>query len=116
MKMRWLTKGAAMVTAALLLCGGCAAAEERRLGDYVYVPATAQAQTGRISLRVEGMLLAQDGAQSQTQESLEGCTFEVYVISGEGELRRWANPLYPSEAMAVRTGEKGASFTLPEKL
>ena len=114
MKMRWLTKGAAMVTAALLLCGGCAAAEERRLGDYVYVPATAQAQTGRISLRVEGMLLAQDGAQSQTQESLEGCTFEVYVISGEGELRRWANPLYPSEAMAVRTGEKGASFTLPE--
>ena len=40
--------------------------------------------------------------------------FEVYVISGDGELRRWANPLYPSEAMSVRTGEDGASFTLPE--
>ena len=114
MNKRWLTTGAAMMTAALLLCGGFAAAEERRLGDYVYVPATAQAQTGRISLRVEGLLLSEDGDQPQTQESLPGCVFEVYVISGDGELRRWANPLYPSEAMSVRTGEDGASFTLPE--
>ena len=114
MKLRWLTKGAALTTAALLLFGGCAAAEERRLGDYVYMPATAQAQAGRISLRVEGQLLSEDGAQPQTQESLAGCVFEVYVISGDGELRHWANPLYPSEAMALRTGEEGVSFTLPE--
>ena len=112
MNKRWLTTGAALMAAALLLCAPCAAGEERKLGDYVYVPATAQAQSGRIFLRVEGQAL--DGEDGQEPLSLEGCVFEVYVISGEGELRRWANPLYPSEAMAVRTGGQGVSFTLPE--
>lgn len=114
MNKRWLTAGAAMMAAAMLLCAPCARAEEKKLGDYIYVPATARTQTGRIALRVEGLTLAPDGGEPQVLDSLPGCEFGVYVISGDGEPRRWANPLYPSEAMVVRTGEVGASFTLPE--
>lgn len=114
MNKRWLTAGAAMMAAAMLLCAPCARAEEKKLGDYIYVPATAQTQTGRIALRVEGLALAPEGSEPQVIDSLPGCEFGVYVISGDGELRRWANPLYPTEAMVVRTGESGVSFTLPE--
>lgn len=113
MKERFVKLGAVLAASALLFCAGSGAAEERRLGDYIYVPAMSEpGQTGRISLRAEGIACGEDGAQMACP--LPGVELGVYVVSGEGELVPWANPLYPSEPMRIRTGAEPVSFTLPE--
>ena len=109
--------GAALMASALLLFAPAAGAQEKKLGDYVYVPAMSTLQqTGRISLRVQALSLSQDSDAPGMIDSLAGCEFGVYVRSGSGEMVRWANPLYPSEAMVVRTGEEAVCFTLPEDM
>ena len=51
--------GAALCASLLIFGGTHAAAEEKRIGDLIYVPAmTVQAQAGTYSLRVEGFLSA----------------------------------------------------------
>lgn len=115
MKKRFVRLGAVLAASALLFCAGNGAAEERRLGDYIYVPAmSAPEQTGRITLRAEGVALSEDGGEVGQAQALAGVELGVYVINGEGELVPWANPLYPSEPMRVRTGEEPVGFTLPE--
>ena len=110
-----LTRGAALVLCAALVQGQTAVAEEKRLGDFVYVPASqATAAAGAISLRVEGLALGADGDEAQVVETLAGAEFGVYVFSGTGELTPWANPLYPSEPMRIRTGEGETRFSLPQ--
>lgn len=107
--------GAALAVSALFFCTGSAAAEERRLGDYIYVPAmSAPEQTGRIALRAEGTALRASGEEAQTAQPLSGVELGVYVVNGEDELVPWANPLYPSEPMRIRTGEESVSLSLPE--
>lgn len=102
---------AAFVLACGLSLGGVA--EERQLGNFIYVPAMGQqAVSGTSSLRVSALVPGENGEVVQ-QESLAGCEFGVYVISTSGELTPWANPLYPSEPMRIRTGEEATRFTLP---
>ena len=111
---RWINRGKALLLCALMLAGNTAGAEEKRLGDFIYVPAmTVQTQAGSIGLRVEGLALDADADQPRTVESLSGAVFGVYVISGDGELKPWANPLYPSEPMRIRTAEGETRFALP---
>lgn len=115
MKERFVRLGAVLAASALLFCAGNGAAEERRLGDYIYVPAmSTPEQTGRITLRAEGVALSEDGEEAGQPQALAGVELGIYVINGAGELVPWANPLYPSEPMRVRTGEEPVSFTLPE--
>ncbi len=110
-----LKRSVAALCAGLMLFGSAAPAEEKRLGDYVYVPAMRVAQgVGTISLRVEGVALGAEGDRPVQVSSLSGAEFGVYVFSGDGELTPWANPLYPSEPMRIRTGEGETSFSLPE--
>lgn len=112
---RSIARGAALLLCAVLAHGQMAAAEEKRLGDYVYVPAMqASSAVGAISLRVEGLALGEDSDEAQVVDALAGAEFGVYVFSGTGELTPWANPLYPSEPMRVRTGEGETRFTLPQ--
>jgi len=111
---KWLLKSAALCACAMLMCGA-AAAEEKRLGDLIYVPAMQVAPvTGSISLRVEGLALTAESDEPVVVESLAGAEFGVYVFSGSGELMPWANPLYPSEPMRIRTGEGETRFSLPQ--
>ena len=115
MNKRSIAKGAALLLCAVLVHGQTAAAEEKRLGDYIYVPAMQASSTiGAISLRVEGLALEAGSDEAQIVESLAGAEFGVYVFSGTGELTPWANPLYPSEPMRIRTGEGETRFTLPQ--
>ena len=91
-----------------------AVAEEKRLGDYIYVPAMSDPRSvGTISLRVDGVRCGENG-EKETVEALSGAEFGVYVYSSEGRLTPWANPLYPSEPMRIRTGEGEMRFTLPQ--
>lgn len=114
MKKRLIAKGAALCACALLL-SGAACAEEKRLGDLIYVPQmTVGSYGGMIGLRVEGLALQAGSDLPVEQASLAGAEFGVYVISGDGELTPWANPLYPSEPMRIRTGEGETRFTLPQ--
>ena len=113
-KKQWMTRGAALCACLLMMTGEVAVAEERRLGDYIYVPAmTVQSVGGTISLRVEGLSIDRQSGEPVLVEALPGAEFGVYVISGDGELTPWANPLYPSEQMRIRTGEGETAFTLP---
>ncbi len=86
--------------------------EERKLGDYIYVPAMKDVAGGQISLRVEGQRIAEDGS-TETVDCLPGAVFGIYVISAGGEMRPWASPLYPSEQMKIASGETETLFTLP---
>lgn len=114
MKRRLIARGAAFCACAMLM-SGIAAAEEKRLGDLIYVPQmTVSSQSGMIALRVEGLALESGSDEPVARESLAGAEFGVYVISGDGELTPWANPLYPSEPMRIRTGEGETRFTLPQ--
>lgn len=114
MKKRLIAGGAALCACAMLM-GGIAAAEERRLGDFIYVPQmTVSSQNGMIGLRVDGLALESESDEPVVRESIAGAEFGVYVISGDGELTPWANPLYPSEPMRIRTGEGETRFTLPQ--
>ncbi len=101
--------GALVCALAMLEWNAAAVAEEKRLGDYIYVPAmSAPGSVGTISLRVEGVT---DGG---TVESLAGAEFGVYVYASDGKLTPWANPLLPSEPMRIRTGETETRFSLPQ--
>ncbi len=112
---KWIAKGAALFACAVMMNGLPVHAEEKRLGDYVYVPAMQVNQAaGAISLRVEGLALGAETDAPQTVEALAGAEFGVYVYSGSGELTPWANPLYPSEPMRIRTGEGETRFSLPQ--
>lgn len=111
---RSMARGAALLLCAALAHGQTAAAEEKRLGDYIYVPAMqAASSVGAFSLRVEGLALEAGSDEAQVVDALAGAEFGVYVFSGTGELTPWANPLYPSEPMRIRTGEGETRFTLP---
>ena len=113
-KKRLIAKGAALCACALLM-SGAAFAEEKRLGDLIYVPQmTVSSRSGLIALRVEGLALEEGSDMPVEREALAGAEFGVYVISGDGELTPWANPLYPSEPMRIRTGEGETRFTLPQ--
>lgn len=110
-----MMKKAALACAWMMLLTGGAQAEEKRLGDYVYVPAiSVPGNVGTISLRVEGMTLGAQSDEPVRVDSLAGAEFGVYVFSEDGELTPWANPLYPSEQMRIRTAEGMTSFSLPE--
>ena len=116
-KRRLIAGGAALCACAVLMGAATAAAEEKRIGDYIYVPAMqVQTAAGTISLRVEGLALDADSDEATVVDSLAGAEFGVYVVSGSGELTPWANPLYPSEPMRIRTGEAETRFTLPQGL
>lgn len=90
-----------------------AAVEEVSLGTYAYVPArTAIAsQTARLSVR--GLALTQESDEPVAIDALAGAEFGVYVKDAQGQMRPWANPLYPQEPMRVRSGEEAVSFALP---
>lgn len=114
MNKRWMLKGAALCMAAMLV-GGTAAAEEKRLGDFIYVPAMQVAPvSGSISLRVEGLALDAKSDEPMVEKTLVGAEFGVYVFSGSGELTPWANPLFPSEPMRIRSAEGETRFSLPQ--
>jgi len=113
MSKNWVKMIAALCIFAVLAGNACA--EEKRLGNLIYVPAMrAQTSAGTMSLRVEGLALEPGSDQPMTRDALAGAEFGVYVISGSGELIPWANPLYPSEQMRIRTGEGETRFTLPQ--
>ena len=113
--MNQIIKAGALVCAlAMLEWNPAAVAEEKRLGDYIYVPAMSEPSSmGAISLRVEGIKSGENG-EKETVESLAGAEFGVYVYSSEGKLTPWANPLLPSEPMRIRTGETETRFSLPQ--
>ena len=63
---RSIARGAALLLCAVLAQGQTAAAEEKRLGDYIYVPAMqASSAAGAISLRVEGLTLDAGSDEAQ---------------------------------------------------
>ena len=106
--------GALVCALAVLEWNAAAVAEEKRLGDYIYVPAMSDPSSmGAISLRVEGVKSGENG-ETETVEALAGAEFGVYVYSSEGKLTPWANPLLPSEPMRIRTGENETRFSLPQ--
>lgn len=112
---RWIAKGAALCACAVLMNGLTAVAEERRLGDYIYVPAMQVAPAaGTMSLRVAGLALTAESDSPVMVDQLPGAEFGVYVVAADGELKPWANPLYPSEPMRIRTGEGETRFSLPQ--
>lgn len=112
---KWMKQVAALCACAVLIGGHAAVAEERRLGDYIYVPAMQVAPvSGAISLRVEGLSLDAHTGEPVTEHALAGAEFGVYVFSSSSELTPWANPLYPSEPMRIRTGAGETRFSLPQ--
>ncbi len=114
-KNRFMKTGAGLLAGLLLMTGGMSLAEEKRLGDYIYVPAmSVAANVGAVRLRVEGLALESGSDEPVLEPALAGAEFGVYVFSGDGELTPWANPLYPAERMRIRTGEGETSFTLPQ--
>ena len=101
--------GALLCALTMLEWNAAAVAEEKRLGDYIYVPAMSDPRSvGTISLRVDGVRCGENG-EKETVEALSGAEFGVYVYSSEGRLTPWANPLYPSEPMRIR-GVEGQMF------
>lgn len=108
--------GALVCALAMLEWNAAAVAEEKRLGDYIYVPAmSAPGSVGTISLRVEGVT---DGG---TVESLAGAEFGVYVYASDGKLTPWAIRCCPAThaAFARRNRDafslrKARSFTRQE--
>lgn len=90
-----------------------ASAEERHLGEYIYMPSSQAAVSGNRYLRVEGIGFEQDGS-SAVYDSLSGAQFCVYAKNADGQIKAWANPLFPTEPMRIRTAEDGATFFLPE--
>ena len=112
---RWIARGAALCACVVLMNGLTAAAEERHLGDYIYVPAMQVVPaSGTMSLRVTGLALTGESDVPVELDQLSGAEFGVYVVAADGELKPWANPLYPSEPMRIRTGEGQTRFSLPQ--
>lgn len=113
--MNYIKKIGAILCTVVMIAGG-AAAEEKRLGDYIYVPAmNPPGSVGTIGLRVEGLSVDADG-KTQIASALPGAEFGVYVMSESGQLTPWANPLLPSEPMRIRTGNETVSFALPQQM
>lgn len=112
--MRFKKLGAALCASLILACSADVLAEERHIGDLIYVPAmTVEAQAGTYSLRVEGIALTAQSDEPVACGQVAGAEFGVYVVSSTGEVKPWANPLYPSEPMRIRTGEGETRFSLP---
>ena len=100
--MGWIRTGALLCACALLTGHGASLAEEKRLGDYIYVPAMSEpGSLGTISLRVEALGISQTG-ETEVVDGLAGAEFGVYVYASDGQLTPWANPLSPSEPMRIR--------------
>lgn len=64
-------------------------------------------------LSVRGLALTQESDEPVTIDALAGASFGVYVQDAQGQMRPWANPLYPQEPMRVLSGEEAVSFALP---
>ena len=112
--MRFRKLSAALCASLILACGADVQAEEKHIGDLIYVPAmTVEAQAGTYTLRVEGIALTAEGDEPVSQGQIAGAEFGVYVVSSTGEVKPWANPLYPSAPMRIRTGEGETRFSLP---
>lgn len=76
--------GALLCALTMLEWNATAVAEEKRLGDYIYVPAMSDPRSvGTISLRVDGVRCGENG-EKETVEALSGAEFGVYVYSAEG--------------------------------
>ena len=113
MKKRLVKLSAVLCASLLLGCPG--AAEEKHIGNLIYVPAmTVQAQSGTYALRVEGLSLTEGSDEPLRIDHLAGAEFGVYVTSTSGEIKPWANPLYPTEPMRIRTGDGETRFSLPQ--
>lgn len=110
---KFVKLGVALSASLILACSG--AAEEKHIGDLIYVPAmTVQTQSGMHVLRVEGLSRQSGSDDALLLDQLAGAEFGVYVFSSDGELTPWANPLYPSEPMRIRTREGETRFSLPQ--
>lgn len=106
--------GALLLAAALFACFP-ASAEEKQWGNLIYVPAmNVSGAMGSIRLTVEGLSLQADSDEPLVVSPLAGAEFGVYVYSSAGVLTPWANPLFPSEPMRIRTGEGETLFSLPK--
>lgn len=104
----------ALLLAALIFVCAPVSAQELTLGDLVYVPAMSALEgVGSIGLTVEGLVLQADSDEPLVVSPLAGAEFGVYVYSSAGVLTPWANPLFPSERMRIRTGEGETFFSLP---
>ncbi len=115
MKKTAIKIAALLCACAALLANAGALAQEWRLGDLIYVPAiSSPGSAGAVSLTVEGLSLGADEDEPQSVSPLAGAEFGVYVYASDGRLVRWANPLFPSEPMRIRTGEGETLFTLPK--
>lgn len=80
------------------------AEEAVTLGNYVYVPAREAAQGGSgYPVYVRGIALEEESGESTVIDALAGVELGIYVQNARGEMTPWANPLYPTEAMRVRT-------------
>ena len=90
-----------------------AAVEEVSLGTYAYVPARTAEASQAVLLSVRGLALTQESDEPVTIDALAGASFGVYVQDAQGQMRPWANPLYPQEPMRVLSGEEAVSFALP---
>ena len=82
-----------------------AAVEEVSLGTYAYVPARTAEASQAVLLSVRGLALTQESDEPVTIDALAGASFGVYVQDAQGQMRPWANPLYPQEPMRVLSGE-----------
>lgn len=104
----------ALLFLALFVCFTGTRAQEFQIGNLIYIPAmNTVANAGSIELSVEGLMLPTDSDEPVVVSSIAGAEFGVYVYSEDGMLTKWANPLYPSEPMRVRTGEGETLFSLP---
>ena len=96
-----------------LLCQ--VSAEEQRYGSFIYVPgAEVSAEAGTYRLMVEGIQIEEEGEVRTAP--LSDAEFGVYVLSSEGDLVPWANPLFPLEPMRFRSGMEPVHFSLPAGL
>ena len=112
MKIRRLMAG--LLAGTLLLSPlPAASGEEVTLGSYQYVGARSQEAAATAELLVRGLSLTQDADEPVEVPALAGAEFGVYVADADGQMRPWANPLYPQEPMRVRSGEEAVRFALP---
>ena len=105
--MNQIIKAGALVCAlAMLEWNAAAVAEEKRLGDYIYVPAmSAPGSVGTISLRVEGVT---DGGTAQDEDDAESLQdgSEQPVVTDEAIPAREAET--PSEGITDSSTDESA--------
>ncbi len=107
-----------MASLLLLLCAVLPAmAEEKQMGQYIYVPAAGPSRpAGNVNLRVLGSGYDPQSGEMLQDVPLEGAIFGVYVISADGQIVPWADPLYPSAPMKIRSTREATAFSLPEQV